>query len=142
VAKVRVYELAKELGVESKTVLSLLKDMGEFVRSASSTVEAPSKQLKESWRVAAAGRDHIEDRLLGPDGPVAGSAAGALLPRLRPGSKGPAKRARRHIAAQQPSRAPPGGASRTASAPQPGRRRTPGQPTPQRPPAQRRRPNP
>ena len=38
-AKVRVYELAKELGVESKTVLSMLKDMGEFVRSASSTVD-------------------------------------------------------------------------------------------------------
>ena len=47
-AKVRVYELAKELGVESKTVLSLLKDMGEFVRSASSTVEAPvERRLKE-----------------------------------------------------------------------------------------------
>jgi translation initiation factor IF-2 len=48
VAKVRVYELAKELGVESKTVLSMLKDMGEFVRSASSTVEAPvERRLKE-----------------------------------------------------------------------------------------------
>ena len=47
-AKVRVYELAKELGVESKTVLSMLKDMGEFVRSASSTVEAPVvRRLKE-----------------------------------------------------------------------------------------------
>ncbi len=47
-AKVRVYELAKELGVESKTVLSMLKDMGEFVRSASSTVEAPvERRLKE-----------------------------------------------------------------------------------------------
>ncbi len=46
--KVRVYELAKELGVESKTVLSMLKDMGEFVRSASSTVEAPvERRLKE-----------------------------------------------------------------------------------------------
>ena len=47
-AKVRVYELAKELGVESKIVLSMLKDMGEFVRSASSTVEAPvERRLKE-----------------------------------------------------------------------------------------------
>ena len=47
-AKVRVYELAKELGVESKTVLTMLKDMGEFVRSASSTVEAPvERRLKE-----------------------------------------------------------------------------------------------
>jgi translation initiation factor IF-2 len=41
VAKVRVHELAKELGVESKVVLAKLKEMGEFVKSASSTVEPP-----------------------------------------------------------------------------------------------------
>jgi len=39
--KPRVHELAKELGVESKTVLAKLKEMGEFVKSASSTIEAP-----------------------------------------------------------------------------------------------------
>ncbi|EIK87944.1 translation initiation factor IF-2 [Gardnerella vaginalis 6119V5] len=39
--KKRVYELAKEFGVDSKTVLERLKGMGEFVKSASSTVEAP-----------------------------------------------------------------------------------------------------
>ena len=48
-AKQRVYELAKELGVDSKTVLEKLKDMGEFVKSASSTVEAPVvRRLKAS----------------------------------------------------------------------------------------------
>ncbi|MDJ1132626.1 translation initiation factor IF-2 [Streptomyces iconiensis] len=40
-AKVRVYELAKELGVESKVVMAKLQELGEFVRSASSTIEAP-----------------------------------------------------------------------------------------------------
>ena len=40
-AKVRVYELAKELGLSSKQLLGKLNDMGEFVRSASSTIEAP-----------------------------------------------------------------------------------------------------
>uniref|UniRef100_UPI001E31B634 translation initiation factor IF-2 N-terminal domain-containing protein n=1 Tax=Ornithinicoccus halotolerans TaxID=1748220 RepID=UPI001E31B634 len=40
-AKVRVYELAKELGVESKELLAHLKQQGEFVRSASSTIEPP-----------------------------------------------------------------------------------------------------
>ncbi|HIZ98441.1 MAG TPA: translation initiation factor IF-2 [Candidatus Janibacter merdipullorum] len=40
-AKVRVHELAKELGVSSKTLLAHLGDMGEFVKSASSTIEAP-----------------------------------------------------------------------------------------------------
>jgi len=49
VAKVRVYELAKELGVESKVIMTKLGDLGEFVRSASSTVEAPVvRRLRES----------------------------------------------------------------------------------------------
>ncbi len=52
-AKVRVYELAKELGFESKELLQTLNDMGEFVRSASSTIEAPVvRKLRE--RAAAA----------------------------------------------------------------------------------------
>ncbi len=40
-SKVRVYELAKELGLESKELLAKLQEVGEFVRSASSTIEAP-----------------------------------------------------------------------------------------------------
>src|SRR5215470_17967385 len=50
VAKVRVYELAKEFGVESKAVMAELEKMGEFVRSASSTIEAPVvRRLKEAF---------------------------------------------------------------------------------------------
>ncbi|MGH3274822.1 MAG: translation initiation factor IF-2 N-terminal domain-containing protein, partial [Streptosporangiaceae bacterium] len=49
-AKVRVYELAKEFGVESKAVMAKLTEMGEFVRSASSTIEAPVvRRLKEAF---------------------------------------------------------------------------------------------
>ncbi|MFC5369882.1 translation initiation factor IF-2 [Arcanobacterium bovis] len=40
-AKVRVHELAKELGIPSKKLLETLKENGEFVKSASSTIEAP-----------------------------------------------------------------------------------------------------
>ena len=40
-AKVRVHELAKELGVTSKKLLEVLTNSGEFVKSASSTIEAP-----------------------------------------------------------------------------------------------------
>ncbi len=48
--KARVHELAKELGMDSKTVLSWLKDNGEFVKSASSTVEAPvARKLREAF---------------------------------------------------------------------------------------------
>ncbi|MSZ02539.1 MAG: translation initiation factor IF-2, partial [Actinobacteria bacterium] len=36
-----VYELAKDLGLESKELLAKLQEVGEFVSSASSTVEAP-----------------------------------------------------------------------------------------------------
>ncbi|HEX4700305.1 MAG TPA: translation initiation factor IF-2, partial [Actinomycetes bacterium] len=54
-AKVRVYELAKELGVESKTVMAKLNELGEFVRSASSTVEPPVvRKLRDALPAAAA----------------------------------------------------------------------------------------
>src|SRR5690242_12656401 len=50
VAKVRVYELAKEFDVESKAVMAKLQEMGEFVRSASSTIEAPVvRRLREAF---------------------------------------------------------------------------------------------
>ncbi|MEZ0364680.1 translation initiation factor IF-2 [Mycobacterium sp. pUA109] len=49
-AKARVHELAKELGVTSKQVLARLSEQGEFVKSASSTVEAPvARRLRESF---------------------------------------------------------------------------------------------
>jgi translation initiation factor IF-2 len=48
--KARVHELAKELGVTSKQVLARLNEQGEFVKSASSTVEAPvARRLRESF---------------------------------------------------------------------------------------------
>jgi translation initiation factor IF-2 len=53
--KPRVHELAKELGVESKTVLAKLKEMGEFVKSASSTIEAPvARRLRATMEAAGA----------------------------------------------------------------------------------------
>src|SRR3954447_10339343 len=54
--KARVHELAKEFGVDSKTVLAKLKEQGEFVKSASSTVEAPvARRLREALTPAAGG---------------------------------------------------------------------------------------
>ncbi|MBJ8341518.1 translation initiation factor IF-2 [Antrihabitans sp. YC3-6] len=48
--KARVHELAKELGVTSKELLAKLKEQGEFVKSASSTVEAPvARRVRESF---------------------------------------------------------------------------------------------
>ena len=48
--KPRVHELAKELGVTSKELMGRLKEQGEFVKSASSTIEAPvARRLRESF---------------------------------------------------------------------------------------------
>ncbi|MGX7679549.1 translation initiation factor IF-2 [Jatrophihabitans sp. DSM 45814] len=53
--KARVHELAKELGVPSKEVLAKLSELGEFVKSASSTVEAPvARRLREAFPAGSA----------------------------------------------------------------------------------------
>ena len=58
--KARVYELAKELGVDSKTILSKLEAMGEFVKSASSTVEPPvARKLRNAF--ASSGQGNASD---------------------------------------------------------------------------------
>src|SRR5258706_1032346 len=64
--KARVHELAKEFGVESKTVLAKLQELGEYVKSASSTVEAPvARRLRASLEAG---------------GPVPTSAPGPAAP--------------------------------------------------------------
>ncbi|MEU1025612.1 translation initiation factor IF-2 N-terminal domain-containing protein, partial [Streptomyces sp. NPDC005904] len=56
-AKVRVYELAKEFGVESKAVMAKLQELGEFVRSASSTIEAPVvRKLTDAFQQGGSGK--------------------------------------------------------------------------------------
>lgn len=49
-AKIRVYELAAELGIDSKRLLGYLREQGEFVRSASSTIEPPVvRRIREQY---------------------------------------------------------------------------------------------
>jgi len=100
VAKVRVYELAKELGVESKVVMAKLTEMGEFVRSASSTVEPPVvRKLRDAMPAAPATVDGKAD------GAADGKADG----------KAPAKKAAAKKAAPAP--AAPAPAAPAAPAP-------------------------
>ena len=60
-AKLRVYELAKELDptgkkVTSKVILAWLKDEGEFVKAASSAVEPPvARRVREHFGAQAGG---------------------------------------------------------------------------------------
>ncbi|MEU6988962.1 translation initiation factor IF-2 [Streptomyces sp. NPDC046324] len=84
-AKVRVYELAKEFGVESKVVMAKLQELGEFVRSASSTIEAPVVRK-------------LTDALQGPGGGAGKTAAKPGAPRKaapsKPAAPSPAAAAR------------------------------------------------
>ncbi|ARE34029.1 translation initiation factor IF-2 [Rhodococcus qingshengii] len=78
--KARVHELAKELGVTSKELLATLKEQGEFVKSASSTVEAPvARRLRESFPSAGGAETKSET----------GAAAPAARPAAKPGAPSP-----------------------------------------------------
>ncbi|MCW2602105.1 MAG: translation initiation factor, partial [Pseudonocardiales bacterium] len=53
--KPRVHELAKELGISSKDVLAKLGELGEYVKSPSSTIEPPvARRLREAFPGAEA----------------------------------------------------------------------------------------
>ncbi|WP_189702075.1 translation initiation factor IF-2, partial [Streptomyces chromofuscus] len=120
-AKVRVYELAKEFGVESKVVMAKLQELGEFVRSASSTIEAPVvRKLTDAFQQGSGnGKSAAKPapRKAAPK-PAAPSPAQAARPAApKPGAPKPA-------AAQQP--AAPAAPAAPAPAPTPGPRPTPG----------------
>ncbi len=77
-SKVRVYELAKELGVESKVVVAKLQEMGEFVRSASSTIEPPVvRRLREVFPAATEAPPKPAKKAAAKPKPSASADAGA-----------------------------------------------------------------
>ena len=82
--KARVHELAKELGVTSKDVLKKLADLGEYVKSASSTVEAPvARKLRDSFPSDTAKAPYANGAPA--SGPASGGAAtGAFPPSVEP----------------------------------------------------------
>ncbi|MFJ3926928.1 translation initiation factor IF-2 [Streptomyces sp. NPDC090022] len=94
-AKVRVYELAKEFGVESKVVMAKLQELGEFVRSASSTIEAPVvRKLTDALQgPGTAGKSAAKPgapRKAAPAKPAAPSPATAARPAApKPGAPAP-----------------------------------------------------
>ena len=134
-AKVRVYELAKEFGVESKAVMAKLQELGEFVRSASSTIEAPVvRKLTDAFQAQGQRRQpQARPRPQGCPGKPGGALPGAGAVRL-PRGPGPAPEADRRRGAPRRAAAPrhsaPPGA---APGPKPGRRRSPRRPPRPRP---------
>ncbi|KQQ27688.1 MULTISPECIES: translation initiation factor IF-2 [unclassified Frondihabitans] len=80
-AKPRVHEIASELGIESKIALEKLKEMGEFVKGPSSSIEPP---VARKLRAAFAGQAKPADA------PAAKApAAAAATPTKAPASSGP-----------------------------------------------------
>jgi translation initiation factor IF-2 len=73
--------LAKELGVTSKELLATLKEQGEFVKSASSTVEAPvARRLRETFGGPKPAADKVRSDGNGAQAKVAASAAAPVAP--------------------------------------------------------------
>ena len=85
--KLRVHELAKQLGVTSKELLATLKEQGEFVKTASSTIEPPVvKKMRAHYEAQSGGDDVAEKKQDNkPAKGAAKSTAKASAP--KPGAK-------------------------------------------------------
>ncbi|MCL3995804.1 MULTISPECIES: translation initiation factor IF-2 [Streptomyces] len=122
-AKVRVYELAKEFGVESKVVMAKLQELGEFVRSASSTIEAPVvRKLTDAFQGGGSGKSAKPAPRKASPKPAAPSPAQAARPAAPAPRPAAAPKPPTAPAAQQPA-AP---SAPAAPAPAPGPRPVPG----------------
>ncbi|GAA5167667.1 hypothetical protein GCM10023321_60620 [Pseudonocardia eucalypti] len=120
--KARVHELAKELGVTSKQVLSKLQDLGEYVKSPSSTVEAPvARKLRDAMAGGSGGGDgRPSGRGRRPGGsgrPGPGARPGP--PAAAPGAPAPSGQPARPAApaASAPSSVPSAPAASSSDAP-------------------------
>ncbi len=136
-AKPRVHEIASELGVDSKVALAKLKELGEFVKSPSSTIEPPvARKLRAALEADGAAKpanDGAKAAGARPGAPAAkpgGAKPGPARPSApaapaakpgpaapTPSSAAPAPAA--PSAAETPSSAAPAAPS-TPSAPKPG----------------------
>ncbi len=127
-AKVRVYELAKELGVESKTVMAKLNELGEFVRSASSTVEPPVvRKLRDALPAVVAPSAPADDATGAPKAPAKKAAAKKATPAAP--QVAPAAPAPTPVEAAAPAAEAPAPAAPAPAAPAP----APEQPSPPQP---------
>ena len=114
-AQPRVHEFAKEVGVPSKEVIAKLKDMGEFVKSSSSTLNPMVlKKLRAEFPAAAA-----------KPAAKAAPAESAAKPAPKPAA---AKPAAKPAAAPKPAAAKP--AAKPAAAPKPAAAKPAAKPAP------------
>ncbi|KAA0023291.1 translation initiation factor IF-2 [Antrihabitans cavernicola] len=125
--KARVHELAKELGVTSKELLAKLKEQGEFVKSASSTVEAPvARRVRESYSASTSPAPATSNGTASNGAATAAPAKSAAKPGAKPSSAprpgpkpAPARPAAPAAAAPVAPVAPPAPAAPVAPTPAP-----------------------
>ncbi|MET4159718.1 translation initiation factor IF-2 [Agromyces sp. PvR057] len=98
-AKPRVHEIASELGVDSKIALEKLKEMGEYVKGPSSSIEPPvARRLKAALEAAGAAAKNAA-----PAAAAAAPAAPARPAAVKPGPKPAPKPV---VAPEAPAEAP------------------------------------
>ena len=118
-AQPRVHEFAKEVGVPSKEVIAKLKDMGEFVKSSSSTLNPMVlKKLRAEFPAAAAKPAAKAAPAESAAKPAATPKPAAAKPAAKPAPKPAAKPAAAESVAPKPAAAKP--AAKPAAAPKPG----------------------
>ena len=139
-AQPRVHEFAKEVGVPSKEVIAKLKEMGEFVKSSSSTLNPmvlkklraayPAKQSAPAAEVKAAKpapKPAAKPAAAKPAAPKPAAAQSAPKPAAKPGAKPAAPKPAAKSAAPKPGGPRPGnnpfapqqGMARPEAAPKP-----------------------
>ncbi|MEJ1921436.1 translation initiation factor IF-2 [Microbacterium sp. KHB019] len=101
--KPRVHEIAAELGVDSKVALAKLKELGEFVKSPSSTIEPPvARKLRAAIEADGAIKPKADEKPAAK--PAASSSAAKPGPKApTPGPKPGPKPAAEKPAAEAPA---------------------------------------
>ncbi|TAJ49720.1 MAG: translation initiation factor IF-2 [Herbiconiux sp.] len=108
-AKPRVHEVAAELGVDSKVALATLKEMGQFVKGPSSSIEPPvARRLKEA--LIKAGAAATGGAAPASPAPTGATKSNGPRPGVRPAAPKPA-------AAPAPAEATPAPAAEAPAAP-------------------------
>ncbi|MEU3627322.1 translation initiation factor IF-2 [Amycolatopsis coloradensis] len=121
--KARVHELAKELGITSKEVLAKLKEQGEFVKSASSTVEAPvARRLRDAYPSKDGKKKSVPTPGPRPS-PAPPAKPAAPAPAAKQAQPAPAAKTEAPAA---PAASAPAASASSAPAQQPSRPSTPG----------------
>ncbi|MEY5004369.1 MAG: hypothetical protein RLZZ594_399 [Actinomycetota bacterium] len=129
----RVYDIAKELGIDSKVALAKLAELGEFVKSGSSTIAPPvAKKLREAFpdakpKAEAAPKAAPKAAAPAAPSPAAMAAPAAPVP-AAPAAEAP--KAPASPAAPTPAVAAPSAPKPTGAAPAAPTPATPGIPRP------------